>query len=288
MNQPAEHPAIKLWHLPGVDGVELIRAAAITEPLPKQFHEQFVLGTVERGGHAMMYRGATYIAAPGSLILTQPGEVTTCGPSSGQGRTFRAIHLPPSFVSDVASALVDRPGQMPSFSSLLVSTTYFTTWFLRIHRRLEAPTTALERVSLLQNLLARLILAYATPLEVLPPLSYERQLIQQARDYLHAHYADEVTLADLARLTNLSPFHLNRMFHHIVGMPPHAYQVNVRVEYAKALLAQGVPIPEAALQVGFFDQSHLTYHFKRLLGYTPGVYQRNMAQHRKNFQDVGI
>src|SRR3954447_6553420 len=118
MYEPArsERPAIKLWQLPGVDGVELIRAAAITQPLPKQFHEEFILGTVERGGHAMMYRGTTYTAAPGSLILTQPGDVTTCGPSAGQGRTFSAIHLQPSFVADVASALVDRPGQMPSFS----------------------------------------------------------------------------------------------------------------------------------------------------------------------------
>jgi AraC-like DNA-binding protein len=286
MNQRPESPAIKLWQLPGVDGVEFIRATAITQPLPKQFHEEFVLGAMERGGHEMLYRGTTYTAAPGSLILTQPGEVTTCGPSSGQGRTFRAIHLPPQVVYDVASALVERPGQTPYFSNLLVPTTYFTTWFLRIHRRLEAPTTALERVSLLQNLLARLIMAYASPSASLPPPTPQRHLIQQARDYLHAHYADEISLADLARVTSLSAFHLNHMFRHIVGMPPHAYQVNVRVEHAKALLAQGVPIPQVALQVGFFDQSHLTYHFKRLLGYTPGTYQRNVVQQRKNFQDA--
>jgi AraC-like DNA-binding protein len=287
MSLNPDRPAIKLWRLPHVSGVEFIRAAAITQPLPKQFHEEFVIGTMEHGAHEMFYRGATYIAAPGSLILAQPGEITACGPTPGAGRTFRAIHAPPRLLQDIATALADRPTPMPVFPNLLVSTTYFTTWFLRIHARLEAPTSHLERSSLLHNLLAQLVLSYATMPPTLPPLKHERGPIRRVRNYLHDHYADDVTLEELARLANLSPFHLNRVFRQTVGIPPHAYQIQVRLEHAKALLAAGVPIKQIATQVGFFDQSHLTYHFKRVLGFTPGTYQHHMVQDRKNFQDTG-
>jgi AraC-like DNA-binding protein len=44
----------------------------------------------------------------------------------------------------------------------------------------------------------------------------------------------------------------------------------------KILLAQGVPIVRAATEVGFYDQSHFTYHFKRLLSFTPATYQKSV------------
>jgi AraC-like DNA-binding protein len=55
-------------------------------------------------------------------------------------------------------------------------------------------------------------------------------------------------------------------------MTPHAYLRQVRVERAKEMLAAGLSISEVALAVGFFDQSHLTRYFKRILGLTPGTY----------------
>lgn len=277
--------SVKLWRLPQHAQVEFIRAVGITQPLPKQFHEEFVIGTVEHGTHEVVYRGTTYTTAPGSLILAQPGETTECGPTIGEGRTFRAMHLPPSLLQDVATTLANRPAQMPVFPNLVVPATYFVTWFLRIHARLEAPVSRLEHSSLLHNLLAQLILSYATSPPPQPPLGDEQRSIQRVREYLHDHAADNITLDDLAGIANLSSFHLNRVFRHTFGIPPHAYHIQVRLERAKVLLAQGMPINHVALQLGFFDQSHLSYHFKRVFGFTPGLYQHQMRQDRKNFQD---
>jgi len=55
-------------------------------------------------------------------------------------------------------------------------------------------------------------------------------------------------------------------------MTPHAYQLQVRVRRAKALLLAGHPIAQAATEAGFWDQSHLTRHFKRTIGVTPARY----------------
>ena len=81
-----------------------------------------------------------------------------------------------------------------------------------------------------------------------------------------------MTLPDLARCAGLSAFHLCRVFGATVGMPPHAYQTQVRVRRAKSLLRAGVPIAAAATAAGFYDQAHLTRHFKRIVGLTPGRY----------------
>ncbi len=70
----------------------------------------------------------------------------------------------------------------------------------------------------------------------------------------------------------LSPYHLCRVFGAAVGMPPHACQTQVRVRHAKSMLRAGLPISRVAGAAGFYDQAHLTRHFKRIVGVTPGRY----------------
>jgi AraC-like DNA-binding protein len=103
--------------------------------------------------------------------------------------------------------------------------------------------------------------------------------VETARAYIHAHYDRDISVRDLAALTGLSPYHFIRVFSGQVGLTPHAYLVQVRVQQARQLLATGETPSQAALSAGFFDQSHLTRHFKRILGVTPGRY-RNCVQDR--------
>ncbi len=105
-----------------------------------------------------------------------------------------------------------------------------------------------------------------------------------AREYLEDNRAENVSLARLAQVASLSPYHLNRVFSREVGLPPHRYQVQVRVDRAKALLAAGTPIKDVVAETGFADHSHLTRHFKRLVGVPPSMYP---SQKRKNVQAGG-
>ncbi len=89
------------------------------------------------------------------------------------------------------------------------------------------------------------------------------------------NYADNVSMERLAQIANLSPFHLNRVFCSELGMPPHAFQTQVRIIKAKELLHRGWSISRVASVAGFADQSHLTRHFKRLIGVTPGEYRKH-------------
>jgi AraC-like DNA-binding protein len=100
--------------------------------------------------------------------------------------------------------------------------------------------------------------------------------VKRARDYIEACYDENISVRKLASIACLSPFHFIRVFQAQTGMPPHAYLMQTRVRKAKALLARGRQIVDAAYETGFVDQSHLTRHFKRTLGYTPGQYRNSI------------
>jgi AraC-like DNA-binding protein len=72
----------------------------------------------------------------------------------------------------------------------------------------------------------------------------------------------------------LSPFHLLRVFRNRAGFPPHEYQTQVRIAHARRLIRAGVPLSQTAVETGFFDQSHLSRNFKRIVGVTPRQYFR--------------
>ena len=96
--------------------------------------------------------------------------------------------------------------------------------------------------------------------------------VAEAVRFIQQHYSRDVSLNDIAEAVHLSPFHVARLFKQALGVSPHQYLIQVRVNSAKALLEAGSgerSLAEVASAVGFADQSHLTRHFKRLLGVTP-------------------
>jgi AraC family transcriptional regulator len=117
-----------------------------------------------------------------------------------------------------------------------------------------------------------LIRHYSEGAEVALGAPPAHRAVSAAVRFIREHYAQEVTLSDMADAAGVSTFHLSRLFKKTMGMSPHQYLVEVRVHSAHALLAagpQGPSLAEVAAAVGFSDQSHLTRQFKRILGTTP-------------------
>ena len=102
-----------------------------------------------------------------------------------------------------------------------------------------------------------------------------RVRLRRVFDYIAVHVADEMTLADLARVAGLSVFHFTRMFTHAVGVSPHRYISRLRLENAMAELAAGkLPLAQIALNARFSSQATFTRAFCRATGITPGEYRR--------------
>lgn len=105
------------------------------------------------------------------------------------------------------------------------------------------------------------------------PTGETPRAVSRAIAYIQENYSRDVGLADIAEAAHMSPFHLTRLFKRATGVAPYQYLIQLRVNSARALLAAGAgrrSLAEVAAAVGFSDQSHLSRHFKRLLGMTPG------------------
>lgn len=104
------------------------------------------------------------------------------------------------------------------------------------------------------------------------PKSQLRQVIE----YIHDHLDRGLTLAELAAFVQMSPNYFASLFKQSMGLTPHQYVIQCRVEQAKHLLREGeLAIAEIAHSLGFAHQSHLNHHFKRLVGVTPKRFLTN-------------
>lgn len=98
---------------------------------------------------------------------------------------------------------------------------------------------------------------------------------QAVARYIEKQLAEHVSLASLAALVRLSPYHFSRAFKQSFGMPPHRFHTHRRIEQAKALLANPqISASEVGMTVGFSSASAFTMSFRKVTGVTPTDYRR--------------
>jgi AraC family transcriptional regulator len=95
------------------------------------------------------------------------------------------------------------------------------------------------------------------------------------KDYIHNHIDRDLKLTELSAIVQISSYHFLRLFKKSLGITPHQYILQKRIDRAKYLLkSSSLDISEIALRVGFCDSSHLTRCFKSILGKTPNQWRQ--------------
>jgi AraC-like DNA-binding protein len=172
----------------------------------------------------------------------------------------------------VREEITGKTSDVPFFSKTVVRDDATARRILRLHRALESSASPLERESLFLLAMMQLITRHADSKTGVQKTGREHAAVARVRDYFHANPCRNITLDELANIAFLSPFHLLRVFREETGLPPHAYQTQLRIEQAKRLLQDDFTIAQSALATGFFDQSHFSNQFKRYVGVTPGQF----------------
>ena len=244
-------------------------------PLPPHAHEaiQFCLNSGSGGQYH--YRRAYHAFAPGSLTAINSGEAHAPG-YKGHFETptsFRIFYVEPASLHQLARDLRGSPVDEPYFSSLVLTANSPAQRLLQqAHEALETNPAGLETdiwLLLFQVSLLRYHVQDRLPQRM---WTNDQSALRRVREYLHEHATAKIMLAELADIACLSEYHLCHAFSQHFGVAPHQYLTQLRVDRAKRLLLAGTPVSDVARQTGFYDNSHLLRHFRRIVGVLPSRY----------------
>jgi len=271
----------QLWADAGLPGVVLMRADFTTQEFSPHVHDEMVIAVTEEGGAEYDSRGVRDLAEKGSTLVFNPGE-----PHAGRmGRSarwrYRAFYLDGQALDRLAADLEMPTETLPCFQENKLQDPKFSAALQGLHAAVEAEGSILGRQSGLLAAMAELYRRYGSAQPQACSLGDESSRAKRVAEFLREHYAEPVSLRSLAELAEMSPFHLVRSFKKELGLPPHVYLTQLRLQEAKHLLAQGHSLADTAAAVGFYDQSALSRHFKKIYGVTPGRYAKAVAFPRR-------
>ncbi len=265
--------SLRVWRPWQFKQLELFQGIAFSTPSQQHFTQEYMLLSLQSGTVHLQYRNtnANGHVVDGTFLVIEPGETWICQPKNV---TFHHLTIDPAWLQRNATELFQREKSLLHFPSQILIDPSLSKALCDLAAMSLSPASRLQQEGTQLYLLAQLLLSHTQNARVLWGPGWEHPAIKRAKEYLHAHYIEEIALQDLANVTHLSPFYLARIFRQVVGMPPHAYQTQLRLSRAKTLLAQGFEVGYVANETGFFDQSHFTQQFKRHFLVTPGSYRK--------------
>jgi AraC-like DNA-binding protein len=224
------------------------------------------------GPHRYVARGSRWIVNEGALVVSEPGNVFSAEPCARRHRV-NVLFLDAATLTDPEARESWRYG---AFRRVPVINNH------RLRQRFRELAACmrtrhgdeLEAEETLVAFVAALRAVHTRPALEIAGTGNDRDAIWRAKELLHDAFADPLTLDELARASELPKTRFLRSFKRHIGMSPHAYQVQLRVDLARRMLGHGADVADAAAAAGFCDQSHLHRHFTRIVGVTPGVYRR--------------
>jgi AraC-like DNA-binding protein len=260
------------WHAGDIGELELLKASYVSHTFSRHTHAGYVIAIIERGVEAYDYRGRTHFAVPGDIILINPDTVHTGHAGVKSGWSYRVFYPCIDLLQGLAEDMAQKKGDIPYFDATVIHDPLLARDMQRLHRILERSASRLDRQFWFNAVMGRLLATHAGNPPPIKPPRHEHRALQKAVAYIHDTLCENISLEALSSHAGLSPYYFSRIFTRHMGLPPHAYRKQLRIHKAKQLLRNRIPISQVAVETGFADQSHLTRHFKQIVGVTPGQY----------------
>ncbi len=259
------------------EDLEWLHARFVTHEFAPHTHQGFAVGIIERGVEAFKYRKALHFAVPGQIVTVNPDELHTGFAAETGGWQYRMFYPSADLLERIANEIGLRG--TPFFDQAIWHNSTVAQLLNRAHRifenrALETNASQLERDEALLEAFTALIEQHADTRPIRKPATPGSSVVTVARAYLDEYAFQNPSLEHLASISGVSAFQLLRAFKRELGLPPHAYLVQRRLEKARGLLRSGTSPISAAFDSGFSDQAHLNRLFKRAYGITPGVFAK--------------
>lgn len=275
--------------------IEVLKTFYRTQRFSRHFHDTFTIGLGLQGAGRIWYRGRNHSRGARDIVIIPPGELHTGGVSPRSSCvSYMALYLPPTVFAACADAEGFRSIETTDFGAPVIRDEAAARalgrlrdllWPIHSEEELSPPPPDIATVEDVIHLVVASMLRRdpkaASRSRNARAAMGQNGLARRIRQVLEDCYSDRVrtSLRAVAQCVGVSPCHAVRTFTRAMGLSPHQYLIQRRVNAARHLLAGGQPPSLVAAAVGFADQSHLTMHFKRFTGITPSHYQRCISRH---------
>ncbi|AKC69982.1 AraC family transcriptional regulator [Pandoraea oxalativorans] len=249
-------------HAQPIEGVERFEAWFRGNAYSMHRHDTYAIGRTLAGVQSFSYRRGQRNSLPGNTMVLHPDEPHDGQAGTDEGFRYRMIYVHPSLFQDVlgGQALPFVEGGVTTDPRLAAAT---ETLLQHVSHTLEP----LEQSDALTELAHALAAVSGAPAR---KTKGDYQAARRARDFLHTHSARVVTLEELEAATGRDRWSLSRDFRTFYGTSPYRYLTMRRLDDVRHQLLVGISLVDAASTAGFADQSHMTRHFSKTFGLTPG------------------
>ncbi|MFF8878858.1 AraC family transcriptional regulator [Streptomyces flaveolus] len=266
----ADQRKVSAWR-PRVPGVVEVFHAHYTEySYPMHVHDAWTLLIVDDGAVRYDLDRHEHGTPHDTVSLLPPHVPHNGSPATPDGFRKRVLYLD---ASRLGEELIGRAVDAPDLRDPVLRRRVG-----QVHAALARPGDELEAESRL-TLIGERLHAHLRPRDAPGSARPDPVLARRLRELLDERVVEGVGLEEAGGLVSAHPAHLVRAFSTAYGIAPHQYLMSRRVDLARRLLLAGRAPADVAGATGFYDQAHLTRHFKRLVGVTPGRY-RTGAQRR--------
>jgi AraC-like DNA-binding protein len=250
------------WQL----GIQRIEAFFSGEAYAPHRHDTYSIGYTIHGVQSFDYRGARSDSTPGRVVVLHPDEEHNGEAGSDEGFHYRMLYIEPALIR---AALGSSASALPFVKESVLDDPRL---MQAIHAAYSDFDTALEPIALdeITVLLADGLLANDTSSKRSSKVIVDAKAVDRAREYLDANRDRTVTSNELELITGQDRFSLARQFRKALGTSPYRFLTMRRLDRARAEIANGHSLADAAIMTGFSDQSHMTRRFKATFGISPG------------------
>jgi len=244
-----------------LDGLEILYAKRHRLDFPDHTHDTFNIALILDQTFSVKLPGKVLRAPAGTLCITNPDEVHATPCEQIMGNTFTTFYIAP----DVLKSM--NAGEAVFFDGKVIYDDYLFSQFLSLSN--EPLHTASHYESRILSCLALLVKKYANPAR------FKSSDLRLFREFLDEHSFQSFSLVDTAKKFGMDSFKFLRLFKQETGLTPNRYVIQKRIEAAKDQLLYAEDLLEVAVSTGFYDVSHLTREFKKIVGVSPGVYRNS-------------
>lgn len=232
---------------------------------------------VEAGSAGARWRHSRHV--PGRLAMTAPGRETRLRWRTTSAQVMQTLHLyvPGQAFRRVAEQTWAREISTDDLPDTLGTTDpVVESMMLGLAAAVQEGAGDLYAESAMQFLAVHLLTRRGfKPLAVSAVGHGTDRRILRVIAYMHDNLAQPLSLADLAEVAQLSPFHFLRLFRAAVGEAPHRHLTRLRIAAARRRLERSTaPISDIAYVCGFSSPAHLAAVFRRWVGTTPTAYRQ--------------